>query len=155
MPRSRRSPAGRIGPIGALIVLVVAVAIFFRLRSHRETPSAALAAGRVRCSQVAAAFHQNQSGAWLTMAGHVSALLPDEHGTSTHQRFILRCPSGQTVLVDNNVDVGRRAALTMGEYVVVRGQFVWNSQGGLLHDTHHSTSGNPDGWVFAGGRVYQ
>jgi Protein of unknown function (DUF3465) len=142
------------------LIVVVAIAVVSRLESPGESPSAAHDAGRVGCSLVASSFHRGDSGEWLTMAGVVSEILPDEHGTSTHQRFILRCPSrdgrpGQTVLIDNNVDVGQRAAISIGARVIVRGQYVWNDLGGLIHDTHHSTDSNPNGWVYSDARVYQ
>ena len=137
------------------IVIVVALAVVGRLSHGRESATAALRAGRVGCSEVQQAFGAHSSGVWLTMAAPISRVLADSHGTSTHQRFILRCLSGQTVLIDNNVDVGQRAPVTTGERVVAHGQYIWNSLGGLMHDTHHSTGGSPDGWLLVGRSLYQ
>src|SRR5581483_610807 len=120
------------------------------------SPSAAVSAMRVGCAKVSAAFHAHDDGTWLAMAGKVVELLPDAIGRSTHERFLLGCPGGQTVLVENNTDVGRRVPLHVGERVGVDGQYIWNRLGGLIHDTHHSTSSTtPSGWIYAAGHVYQ
>lgn len=150
-----RSNRWVLGLLAMAIMALIILGVVVRLTHHSETPAEAQAAGRAGCTQVAKAFHDHGGGQWLTMRGLVSEILPDSHGTSTHQRFILRCPSGQTVLIDNNVDVGRRAPVALGERVTVHGQFIWNELGGLIHDTHHSTDSNPDGWVYAGRTVYR
>ncbi|MBV9279457.1 MAG: DUF3465 domain-containing protein, partial [Chloroflexi bacterium] len=36
---------------------------------------------------------------------------------------------------------------------VVRGQYVWNAQGGLIHFTHHGT-GSESGWILVRGKLY-
>jgi hypothetical protein len=78
-------------------------------------------------------------------------LLPDSYGRFQHQRFILRCPFGQTVLIENDVSVGQRVPVYPGATVAVHGEFVWNSQGGLIHDTH---GGSEQGWILFQGKVY-
>lgn len=138
-----------------VIVIVVALAVVGHLSHGRESVTAAERAGRVGCAEVQQAFRSQSSGIWVTMSAPISRVLPDSHGSSTHQRFILRCPSGQTVLVDNNVDVGSRAPVRINERVVARGQYVWNALGGLIHDTHHSTGGGQDGWLLVGRSVYE
>jgi len=60
------------------------------------------------------------------------------------------------VLIENNVDVGQRVPVAMGEKVGVYGQYIWDKLGGLIHDTHLATSpGNQNGWIYADGRIYQ
>jgi hypothetical protein len=141
--------------LAVLATLIVVLFVVSRLtQGSTISVEKARNAGRVGCRQVAAAFIHHQSGQWLTVAAPIVYLLPDAHGRSTHQRFVLRCPSGQTVLIENNVDVGERVPATIGERVVVHGQYIWNPLGGLVHDTHHSTDSNPDGWILAQNRVY-
>jgi Protein of unknown function (DUF3465) len=138
-----------------VIGVVVGLAVAGRLSHGGVSVGAAEKAGRVGCTEVQQAFRGQSSGVWLTMAAPISRVLVDSHGASTHQRFILRCPSGQTVLIDNNVDVGRRAPVAIRERVVAHGQYIWNGLGGLIHDTHHSTGGSQDGWLLVGRTVYQ
>lgn len=153
-PRRRRAP-GCFGLIAVIIAVLIALAIFARVTRHLESVPAALTAGRVGCGQVTSAFRHHTTGQWLTMRATTSRILPDSHGVSTHQRVILRCPTGQTVLVDNNVDVGQRAPVRPGQMVIVHGQYIWNSLGGLIHDTHRSTDANPNGWVLVARKIYQ
>lgn len=149
----RRRPALLV--VLGVLVVVVALGVAGHLTQRNESIGSAERAGLVGCVDVQQAFKSQSSGTWLTMAAPVSRLLPDSHGASTHQRFILRCGSGQTVLVDNNVDVGTRVPVAVHARVVVHGQYIWNDLGGLIHDTHHSTSSGHDGWILVGRRIYQ
>ena len=149
----RRRPVFLVVP--GVVLVVVALGIVGHLSHRNESVGAAERAGLVGCNAVRQAFRTQSSGTWLTMAAPVARMLSDSHGVSTHQRFILQCGSGQTVLVDNNVDVGTRAPVAVHVRVVVHGQYIWNNLGGLIHDTHHSTSGGQDGWILVGRRVYQ
>lgn len=141
--------------ITVVVIVLVGLSISGRLSRHDETAGEAVRAGRVGCAQVVNAFREQTSGEWITMAAQVNRTLLDEQGASTHQRFILRCSSGLTVLIVNNVNVGARAPVRQGESVVVRGQYIWNRLGGLIHDTHHSTDSNPPGWIYVNSGVYQ
>jgi hypothetical protein len=87
----------------------------------------------------------------------VIRLLADDPGPSgTHQRFVIRLTgSSQTVLVENNVSIGKRAPAAVGDVVTVHGEYVWNDQGGLIHFTHHDPQRtHEDGWIDVGGARY-
>ena len=90
-------------------------------------------------------------------AGIVERVLRDDDDGSRHQRFILRLPSGQTVLVAHNIDLAPRiAGLQVGDTVEFDGEFEWNEQGGVVHWTHHDPRGvHAPGWLRHGGRTYQ
>ena len=153
--RAQRQRSSTLTIILFALALIVAITFLSRLVHHGETPAQATAAMKAGCSQVTAAFERHQSGYWLTVAAPVSRVLADAHGAATHQRFILRCPK-ETILVENNVDIGRRAPVSVGERVGAQGQYIWNALGGLIHDTHHATnSTTPSGWVYVAGHVYQ
>lgn len=139
----------------ALVAAAIAVAgtIYLRGRSATISPGAAAREGAVGCSQAATAFRRRESYAWISLAARVVRLLPDEYGTYQHQRFVVRCPSGQTVLITNDVSVGSRVPLRTREPVVVHGEYIWNSHGGLIHFTHHGAA-NGGGWILYRGRVY-
>lgn len=135
--------------LGALIVLL-------RLEQGNGSPSAATAERQasVMCAQVASAYRDHASGIWVTLSARVVRILPDSYGRFEHQRFVVQCNFGQTVLIVNDVSVGRRAPVHAGDAVVVRGQYVWNRLGGLVHFTHHDSGGGQSGWILVGGRVY-
>jgi len=103
------------------------------------------------------AYAQHLSNIEVTADGTVTRLLADETGSSgTHQRFILQVGgSTQTLLIDNNVNIGKRVPLTTGDGVVVHGEYVWNEQGGLIHFTHHDPQHtHEDGWIEVKGVRY-
>lgn len=103
-------------------------------------------------------FTEHRSNVEVTADGQVTRLLSDEHGPEgTHQRFIVQLTGvEQTVLIDNNVDIGRRAAVAVGDAVTVHGEYVWNDQGGLIHFTHHDPAHTHEGgWIDAKGVRYE
>jgi hypothetical protein len=103
------------------------------------------------------AYAQHLSNIEVTAQGSVTRLLADETGPAgTHQRFIVRMSgSTQTLLVDNNVNIGKRVPLAVGDDVVLHGEYVWNEQGGLVHFTHHDPAHtHEDGWIEVRGVRY-
>ena len=103
------------------------------------------------------AFAEHRSGIEVTAQASVTRLLADDTGPSgTHQRFIVQVAgSAQTLLIDNNVDIGKRVPLATGDDVVVHGEYVWNDQGGLIHFTHHDPAHtHEDGWIEVKGVRY-
>ena len=77
--------------------------------------------------------------------------------TGTHQRLILDLDgSTQTLLVTNNVSIGKRVPAAVGDHLLVHGEYVWNEQGGLVHFTHHDPQGSHEGgWIDRLGVRYQ
>lgn len=106
---------------------------------------------------VAAAYEARRSGVQVEGEGVVVKVLPDDDDGSRHQRFILRLPSGQTVLVAHNIDLAPRiAALGSGDSVRYSGVYEWNPKGGVIHWTHHDPDGTHQaGWLEHDGVVYQ
>ena len=103
------------------------------------------------------AFADHLSGIEVTANAAVTRLLADDTGPSgTHQRFIVQVKgSAQTLLIDNNVDIGKRVPVANGDDVVVHGEYVWNDQGGLIHFTHHDPDHtHADGWIELKGVRY-
>ena len=103
------------------------------------------------------AFADHTSGAEVTAEGAVTRVLADDTGPAgTHQRFIMQMSgSAQTLLIDNNVDIGKRVPVAAGDPVIVHGEYVWNDQGGLIHFTHHDPAHtHEDGWIEAKGVRY-
>lgn len=114
------------------------------------SPAAALSDAEV-------AFRDHSSGVEVTLDGKVDRVLADDRSGSPHQRFIVRLPSGQTVLVAHNVELATRVAgLEAGAAVRVRGEYEWNDQGGVVHWTHTDPERKHEaGWIDFEGHRYQ
>lgn len=103
------------------------------------------------------AFQQHSSNTQVIGEGVVTRILRDDTAGSPHQRFILKLASGQTVLIDHNIDLAPRIAdLKAGDTVSFSGEYVWNEQGGLIHWTHHDPAGrHANGWLVHYAKKYQ
>ncbi|HLZ47762.1 MAG TPA: DUF3465 domain-containing protein [Candidatus Limnocylindria bacterium] len=109
-------------------------------------------------SAIARAYAERRSTVEVTADGVVTSVLPDATGPSgPHQRFIIRLAgTTQTVLIENNVTVGQRVPVAAADPVTVRGEYIWNDQGGLIHYTHHDPApGHEGGWIDHKGIRYQ
>ena len=106
---------------------------------------------------IAADYHNHQSNVEVTADGTVVRLLPDRtSGTGTHEQFIIELSSQNlTVEVEHNISVGARVPIAEGDHVIVHGEYVWNSKGGLIHFTHHDPQGTHEGgYIEDNGRTY-
>lgn len=103
------------------------------------------------------AFVDRLSNQQLEGEGTVIKLLPDDNHGSRHQRFIVRLPSGRTLLIAHNIDLAKRIdTLREGDTVRFYGEYEWNQKGGVMHWTHHDPDGrHPGGWIKHGGQMYQ
>jgi len=106
---------------------------------------------------IARAFATHARDVRVDGDGVVSRVLPDDNQGDRHQRFLVRLPSGQSVLIVHNIEIAPRVQnLRIGDDVQFEGEFVWNDRGGLVHWTHHDPSGrHPAGWLKHAGRTYQ
>ena len=89
--------------------------------------------------------------------GTVAKMLSDDNEGSRHQRFIVKLPSGQTVLIAHNIDLaGRVESLHEGDSISFSGEYEWNDRGGVVHWTHRDPSGHHQaGWLEHNGHRYQ
>ena len=60
--------------------------------------------------QIDTAFQSHASGVMVSAEGAVDRMLADDTSGDRHQRFIMKLPSGVTVLVAHNIDVATNAA---------------------------------------------
>ncbi len=94
-------------------------------------------------------------------ASGVARLLGTRRGPSgVHEGFLLHLRGaagrGLTVRVEDNVDLTGPIPLAAGDDVEVRGEYIFDSRGGLIHETHLDPRGRrPGGYVRAGGKIYQ
>ena len=146
----------RAGPgKGATLLLAAALlaAGWFGVRQEVAAPGD----GTPPAADAQQRFGPGDSNRQVRGSGTVERLLRDDDNGSRHQRFILRLPSGQTVLVAHNIDLAPRiAGLRVGDTVEFDGEFEWNEQGGVVHWTHRDPRGaHAAGWLRHGGRTYQ
>lgn len=89
--------------------------------------------------------------------GIVAKVLPDDREGDRHQRFIVRLPSGQTLLIAHNIDIAPRVEpLREGDTVGFSGEYEWNPRGGVVHWTHRDPAGrHASGWLKYAGNMYQ
>ncbi len=99
---------------------------------------------------------RNQSGVMVGVTGKVTRILSDDNEGSRHQRFIVKLPSGHTLLISHNIDLAPRVPLNEGDRISAFGQYEWNERGGVLHWTHHDPAGrHEEGWVEHNGKRYE
>jgi hypothetical protein len=145
-----------------LWVVVLAVAVYAGYQHHEARPggpatTATASNGGDTRSAPSTRTDAGTGPAQVQGSGVVVRILPDDDEGSRHQRFILRLPSGQTVLVAHNIDLAPRIDdLKKGDVVEYSGEYVWNPKGGVLHWTHRDPSGrHVAGWLRHDGRTYQ
>jgi len=86
----------------------------------------------------------------------VKRLLHDDVVAPRHQKFLLELTNGTTILVAHNTDVAPQVPVQEGDQVVIRGSFIYNAKGGLIHWTHHSNSPrHQGGYIDFNGARYQ
>ncbi len=125
------------------------------LRRDRAVPASATAS--VATDVIERAFAAQRSNLQVEVQGKVSRVLSDDHEGSRHQRFVVALPSGHTVLVAHKIDLADRVAdLQSGDTITLYGEYEWNTQGGVMHWTHHDPDGSHvAGWIRHRNRTYQ
>ncbi len=120
-------------------------------------PPARAEVGTTLADSVTTAFRAKKNRVMVSGQGQVVKVLPDDNQGIRHQRFILRLPSGLTMLIAHNIDKAPRIKdLRKGDLIAFRGEYIWNEKGGLVHWTHRDSKGkHPGGWLRRDGRMYQ
>ncbi len=141
----------------ALLLAIAVIAVVYVGREQVNETRAVVEPSASGNQAVASAFQEHRSGVQVTGEGIVTKVLPDDDDGSRHQRFIVRLASGQTLLIAHNIDLAPRlVSLEPGDSVAFNGEYEWNSQGGVVHWTHHDPSGrHPAGWLKFNGETYQ
>lgn len=88
--------------------------------------------------------------------GIIIKVFTDDLKGTKHQRFTVKLKSKKSVLVVHNIDLAPRIlGLKVGEPIEFQGQYKWNSQGGMVHWTHHDPHGvYPLGFIKYHGKLY-
>jgi len=134
-----------------LLLLAVALGFAYLLHFHDQAGPAVTPARDVAVPQ------EHATAGQVSGSGIVTRIFPDDVSGGRHQRFLLRLPSGATLLVAHNIDIAPRVEpLHEGDIVEYQGEFAWNPKGGVVHWTHHDPAGHhPPGWLRHDGRTFQ
>jgi hypothetical protein len=106
------------------------------------------------------AWQSGRSHVEVTASGSVARVLGERSGPSgMHEGFLLHLRGseghGLTVRIEDNVDLTGPIPLRAGDDVTVRGEYIYDSRGGLIHYTHRDPRGHhPGGFVRVNGRLY-
>jgi hypothetical protein len=147
-----------VGLLGVIYALAVQHGAFGPVGAPAESAAAERSDLQPGCNEGAldAALRGHQSRAEVCGRGVIARLLKDDTQGSRHQRFIVRLPPGQTLLIAYNYDLAPRIeGLRAGAPVEFEGEYEWNPQGGVVHWTHRDPSGHhTPGWIRYDGREY-
>jgi hypothetical protein len=106
------------------------------------------------------AWRAQRSNVEVTASGAVARIFGTRLGRSgEHEGFLLHLRGaaghGLTVRVEDNVDITGPIQLQTGDDVEVRGEYIFDPSGGIVHYTHHDPRGHhSSGYVKVRGRLY-
>lgn len=124
---------------------------------REDAPSVRSADLRDDALLIQRAFQEKRSDLFVQSQGEVVKVLTDDVKLPRHQRFIIRLPHGQTLLVTHNIDIAPRIErLKTGDSVSFRGEYEYNDKGGVIHWTHHDPVYRRNGgWIIHEGKKYE
>lgn len=139
------------------IITVVVIALAWTTSSCAAESSPYRFGAVTDNSEIERAFKERRSNVQLEGEGTIARVLDDDVDGSRHQRFIVRLPSGQTLLILHNIDIAPRVGnLQTGDSIRFYGEYLWSAQGGKVHWTHHDPQGrHVAGWLKYKGKTYQ
>jgi hypothetical protein len=92
----------------------------------------------------------------VEFAARVKKLLRDDTKGLPHQRFLLLLDNGTTVLVAHDTKYAPKVPLHPGDMVTIKGEYIWNERGGVVHWTHRSdTPRHEGGFIEYAGNRYE
>jgi hypothetical protein len=150
-----------VGLLGVIYALALQHGVFERAAAPTQSEAQAQASqhSAERCDEnaLASAYRNHESRVEVCGRGMIAKVLKDDTQGSRHQRFIVRLPSGQTLLIAYNFDLAPRIdGLRAGSPIEFTGEYEWSGQGGVVHWTHRDPGGHhPPGWIRYGGHQYQ
>jgi hypothetical protein len=135
----------------------LATAAWLPHAAHSLTWTARLEHGTAAPARACDGATSFRPGARIETTAVVEKVLKDDRSGSRHQRFIVKLPSGQTLLIAHNIDIAPRVeGLARGDTVSFSGIYEPNSKGGVVHWTHHDPAGrHAAGWIEHHGHRYQ
>ena len=107
---------------------------------------------------VCATYSAQRSGVEVVAQGRITRIFGVQPGrTSPHEGFLFRLDSGcaLVVRVEVNTDFTGTIPLSIGQRVLVKGEYEYYPAGGVIHWAHRDPRGHHEnGYVDAGGTLY-
>ncbi len=106
------------------------------------------------------AWRAHRSYVEVTANGSVARVLGSRLGPAgMHEGFLLHLTGaegrGLTVRVEDNTDLTGPIPMRAGDSAVVRGEYIYDPRGGIIHYTHRDPRGrHASGYVQVNGRLY-
>jgi Protein of unknown function (DUF3465) len=106
------------------------------------------------------AWREQRSYVEVTAQGSAARIFGIRKGPSgAHEGFLLHLRGaaghGLTVKVEDNIDITGPVPLQAGDDVELRGEYIYDPRGGIIHYTHHDPRGaHPPGYIRVRGRTY-
>jgi len=148
-----------VGLLGVIYALALQHGVFDRAAVPSPSEDEASPRSAQGCDEDAlvSAYRTHESHVQACGHGVIAKVLKDDTQGARHQRFIVRLPSAQTLLIAYNLDLAPRIeGLRAGAPIEFSGEYEWNLQGGVVHWTHRDPAGHhAPGWIRYGGRQYQ
>ncbi len=92
----------------------------------------------------------------VLFSARVRKMLPDDTVGLPHELFLLDLNNGTTVKVAHDTKYAPRVPIQNGDTVTIKGEYIWNRKGGVVHWTHHSdTPRHEGGYIDFAGNRYQ
>ena len=105
---------------------------------------------------IESAFHQQQSGLMVEVDGQVVRILEAHELRERYQEFIIRLRNGQSVHIVHDMAYADEIPLSIGDQVLVRGEYRWSENGGTISYTYRDRSmQRRHGWIDHRGDRYQ
>lgn len=128
---------------GAFLLLILSAAYFQQqpqLKTH---------------NQLDELVNNQTSDALIVLKAEVIKILADDNKGSRHQKFIVKSDL-HTILIAHNIDLAARVPITVGDEVIISGEYEWNDQGGVIHWTHHDPQNRrAGGWIELNGKKFK
>ena len=141
-----------------LLIFIVAAALVYGYSQDWEFRIPGTAAPTAETAgNLQQAFELRLNDVQVQGQGTVVRTLRDDLEGSRHQKMIVRVAGGQTVLISHNIDLAPRVRdVKNGDTIEFYGEYEWNSQGGVIHWTHHDPAQqHVGGWLKHNGQTYQ
>lgn len=101
------------------------------------------------------AHRYRQTGFMAEVDGTVARILMDDKEDPRNQKFTMRLTNGQMLLVTHDQEAAGRVPVSVGDPVLVRGEYVWTETGGTLRHTQRDYSTRRlHGWIDHRGERY-
>ncbi len=141
--------------LSMIIVLLLSVVAYFNSNTKNHNPSTSNP--QAYSSTLTNAINNKKSDVIVQTKATVIKILKDDLEGHKHQKFIVKIPTGQTILVAHNIDLAPRIPnLKKGSHIELKGEYEWNNKGGIIHWTHDDPNNHhTHGWIKFNNKLYK